>query len=106
MDLWWVTVICIEVIVPMHCIAEFRRSSVAAGINVFLHLCAIIMLLLLGAELLQVFVLLMSSVTADLVFRQAALTLARKAKERAEKPDNAQVGSEVKENAKIGEGER
>ena len=72
-------------VIALHCLAELRNLGAVAVVNVLLHIGVIIMLLLLAAELRQVFVFLLGSVTADLLIRLIARHLSQKKAESAAK---------------------
>lgn len=92
MSIWWI-VTCLAVVVPIHCFAELHRSSVAAVVNVLLHIVALVLMLLFGTELRLVLLFLAASVASDLVFRRIALML--RARERdTERAGDANVTEE------------
>lgn len=102
MDLWLVTVICIAAAVLLHFLAEFTGSPVVAVLNILLHIDAVLMLLLLAAELRMVTVFLTASVAADLIFRSAVLRRRRKAAVRAGENGGTTNGTPDETNDKNG----
>lgn len=94
MNIWLIITLCLVVVISLHCLAELRNLAVIAVVNVLLHIGVIIMLLLLAAELREVFVFLLVSVTADLVIRLIARHISeKKAKENAAKASAAAAGT-------------